>query len=301
MEKQINKRKIRLTIIGILLSMMVSVVFSAFFTQFIPSLFIGKYQLEFIVIAFIIFICLIALWIYFKKIYYITASLLVFFSLVLLFGQIGWTGISVINNAYNNINPHSKNSSKVNISTPQKVAMPHISLQQRIQQKVNYKDSVVRDFAVEHSLLYFEEYYTKYRQICRQFSLIKYIRNNYKYVTDPSGFDYFASPQESIQLMAGDCDDYTILMASTLKAIGCDVRIVWAPKHVYPEMYCGSKSNFEKYINAIYTLFPDEIAGKEVFYRLDKNEDYWLNLDYTDRYPGSAYLSEEVLSFIYIK
>jgi transglutaminase-like putative cysteine protease len=149
--------------------------------------------------------------------------------------------------------------------------------------------------------MYFDEYYPKYRQICRQFSLLKYIKMNFKYVSDPSDFDYFASPQESINLMAGDCDDYSILMASVLKSIGANVRIIWAPKHVYPELYCGDKVNFEKYVSAIYTLFEQEIGKKQIYYRMDKNENYWINIDYTDFYPGSVYHSNEVLSIIYIK
>jgi hypothetical protein len=149
--------------------------------------------------------------------------------------------------------------------------------------------------------LYFDEYYPKYRQICRQFSLLKYVKSNFRYVSDPSNFDYFAPPQESIELMGGDCDDYSILVASVLKAIGANVRIVWAPKHVYPELYCGNKMEFEKYVSAIYTLFEQEIGKKHIYYRIDKNGNYWINIDYTDLYPGSVYQSNEVLSIIYIR
>jgi len=101
--------------------------------------------------------------------------------------------------------------------------------------------------------------------------------------------------------MAGDCDDYSILMASVLKAIGANVRIIWSPRHVYPELYCGDKANFEKYVSAIYTLFGQEIGKKRIYYRIDKNENYWINIDYTDLYPGSVYHSDEVLSVIYVK
>jgi len=189
----------------------------------------------------------------------------------------------------------------VQIRASEWAVYPHISLQKRIQQKVNYTDSTVRFFAVEKSLIYFNEYYPKYRQICRQLSLIKHIKENYKYVSDPSGFDYFAAPAESIALMAGDCDDYSILMASVIKAIGGNVRIIWAPRHVYPELFCGDKASFDKYLSAIYLFFDKEIGNKQIYYRLDKNQNYWLNIDYTDKYPGSTYFCDEVLSIIYIK
>ena len=166
---------------------------------------------------------------------------------------------------------------------------------------MDYTSSEVRTFAVKNSLLYFDEYYAKYGQICRQFSLIRHIKENFKYVKDPAGFDYFASPEESISLMAGDCDDYSILMASALEAIGVKVRIIWAPNHVYPELYCGDQASFEKYVSAVYAMFGDKIREKRIYYRLDKDGNYWMNIDYTDSYPGSVYLLEEVLSIIYIK
>jgi hypothetical protein len=90
-------------------------------------------------------------------------------------------------------------------------------------------------------------------------------------------------------------------MASVVKAIGGNVRIIWAPRHVYPELFCGDKASFDKYLSAIYIFFEKEIGNKQIYYRLDKNQNYWLNIDYTDRYPGSVYFCDEVLSIIYIK
>lgn len=213
-----------------------------------------------------------------------------------------WSMRTIYTNAQINvIQLFTSISSQVAIKPAVDVVVPHISMQQRMQQKVNYKDSLVRAFAVEKSLLYFDDYYFKFRQICRQMSLFKYIRENFKYVNDPKDFDYFAPPQETIQLMAGDCDDYSIMMASIFKAIGADVRIIWAPKHVYPELYCGDKKSFDNYASAIYSIFDEEIDNKKIYYRIDKNNDYWINLDYTDNYPGARYYSEEVLYIIYIK
>ena len=286
-----------------LLIFVLSIFFSAFTTQFIPTVIIGGIQIEF----FILMIAYFALFAFcFKK----NKKIFTWFSMVFLIGIIvlsllgvGWIPRLIVGNVAKNVVFLFKNesSSQVDIKASETAIYPHISLQQRIQQKVDYRDSAVRAFAVTYSLMYFDEYYPKYRQICRQFSLLKYIKTNFKYVSDPSDFDYFASPQESINLMAGDCDDYSILMASVLKSIGANVRIIWSPRHVYPELYCGNKANFEKYVSAIYIFFEREIGKKQIYYRLDKNGDYWINIDYTDLYPGSVYHSEEVLSIIYIK
>jgi hypothetical protein len=183
--------------------------------------------------------------------------------------------------------------------TPNTTIRPHVSLQQRIVNKVDFRDSIVRNFAVEKSLLYFDEYYPKYNFICREFSLIKYIKENFKYVRDPKGFDYFASPVESIQIMGGDCDDHSILLASTIKAIGGNVRFILAPGHIYPELFCGDAQLFDKYVSAIRTLFYEESRDKSINFR-EEDGKYWLNIDYTDKYPGSKYYSDTIVSYIYL-
>jgi len=280
-----------------------SMLFSAFTVQFIPSLFIWNVQIDFFLLTAVYAGLLV--FIYKKsKIFCLSFTALYTWIIFMLSAlQIGWASHTIVNNAIRNIEFLVKRGSleKVEIRMSEYAIYPHVSLQKRIQQKVNYTDPAVRRFAVEKSLLYFQEYYSKYQQICRQLSLIKYVKDKYKYVSDPSGFDYFAPPTESISLMAGDCDDYSILMASVIRAIGGNVRIIWAPHHVYPELFCGDKAKFDKFLSAIYIFFEKEIAKKQIYYRLDKNGNYWLNIDYTDKYPGSVYFCDEVLSVIYIK
>jgi len=302
--RQRNKRKyFLLALLMAVLILLFSSVFAAFTVQFIPPLFIGKFQVDFFLLA-IVYLVLLSFLCKKNNLFFSIFSSC--FTLAIFFlssFQIGWSSHIIVDNAMNNVEFlfGKEGSAQVGIRAPEFAIHPHISLQKRIQQKVTHTDSTVRYFAVENSLLYFNEFYPKYRQICRQLSLIKYIKTNYKYVTDPSGFDYFASPMESISLMAGDCDDYSILMASVIKAIGGNVRIIWAPKHVYPELFCGDKASFDKYVSAIYIFFEKEIENKQLYYRLDKNQNYWLNIDYTDNYPGSIYFCDEVLSIIYIK
>ena len=283
--------------------LLLALIYTAFTLQWIPPVFIGEVQVEvFILLAGFLLLFVWACHFCFK--YRKRSVLVAVFLLPLLLSLlgIGWDCRTACRNFYGSFT-HARNriSSEVGIKIAKGAVQPHISLQQRIQRKVDYTHPEVRTFAVKNSLLYFDEYYTKYGQICRQFSLIKYIKENFKYVKDPAGFDYFASPVESMGLMAGDCDDYSILMASALEAIGVKVRIIWAPNHVYPELYCGDQGSFEKYVSAVYAMFGREIGEKRIYYRLDKEGNYWMNIDYTDSYPGSVYLLEEVLSIIYIK
>ena len=42
-------------------------------------------------------------------------------------------------------------------------------------------------------------------------------------------------------------------------------------------------------------LFVNESRGKEIHYHIDERGQIWLNLDYTARYPGGPFMSEEIL------
>ncbi len=296
--KPISKKKL---VIKVLIAVVLSMLFTVFSAQFIPSIMIGKIQFEYVIALLFYLVLLIFLSLKYEKIFALTSGILTAIIFVMMVFNIGWDETSIYKSSFLIFGKSQSSYQKTDIKAAEHAITPHISLQKRIQQSVNSKDSTVRLFAVEHSLLYFNEYYGKYRQICRQFSLVKYIKDNFKYVKDPANFDYFASPTESIQVMAGDCDDYSILMASAMGAIGVKMRIIWTEGHVYPEMCCGDKTSFDKYVNAIYLFFTDEVEGKPINYRLDKDGNYWLNLDLTDYYPGSKYYSDVVLSIIYMK
>lgn len=166
-----------------------------------------------------------------------------------------------------------------------------------IHTKINPADSIVRNFSVKHSLEYFDEYFNKYGNTARFLSLFKHINNNFKYVADSKRDEYFASPMETIQNgLGGDCDDHSILMMSCLESIGARCRIVLIEGHAYPELYCGSRKDFEEFQQAIIHCFQD-LKIREFHYHENKGE-YWINLDYTARRPGGPYLNDKVYAFI---
>ena len=166
-----------------------------------------------------------------------------------------------------------------------------------IESKVDFRDSVVRNYAVKASLKYFDEMHSKYGPVVRAFSLFKEINSNFKYVSDSERDEYFATPRETIlNGMGGDCDDHTILMVSALKAIGVHSRMVLTEGHLYPELLCGDKKNFEKINNAIMSLFSREVKGN-IYYH-EENGQFWLNLDYSARHPGGPYVSDKAFAII---
>lgn len=160
-----------------------------------------------------------------------------------------------------------------------------------LRSKVNFKDSVVRNYAVHQSLLHFEEYQPKYGATARWLSLFKAINGSFKYVPDALRDEYFADPRETIlNGLGGDCDDHTILMVSAMRSIGAKTRMIITDGHVYPEIYCGNKKEFEVFKEAVLHLFEDNIING-LHYR-EFNGEYWVNLDYTARHPGGPYLSD---------
>jgi hypothetical protein len=169
---------------------------------------------------------------------------------------------------------------------------------QRVKGSMQSTHPKVRAFAVENSTRYFhDEYYQKFGKMARYFSLFKHIRLSWKYVNDPLGMDYYSPPVESMGLLAGDCDDYSILMASSVMAIGGEARIVISPNHMYTEVKVGSVEDLDKVSYAIRTLFPDEVTGSKIHFH-ETGGDLWINFDYTASYPGGPFLEPELYSVI---
>lgn len=166
-----------------------------------------------------------------------------------------------------------------------------------LKSKITPKDSLTRNFAVKHSIEYFDDYHSKYGPAVRYLSLFKYINNNFKYVDDPNRDEYFASPRETIENgLGGDCDDHTILMISCLKAVGAKCRMVLTENHVYPELYCGDKKSFNEIQEAITHLFATE-DFRGLYYR-EESGNYWINLDYTAHHPGGPYVDNKAYAVV---
>lgn len=125
-------------------------------------------------------------------------------------------------------------------------------------------------------------------QICEIFD---YCFENWKYVNDPSGMDYLASASETISgNLAGDCDDFAILMASCMLAVGGDVCVnVGAGKqgcHAFTEVDIASigKDNMLSAVRSRYSNVTNIATRRD-------GEHLWLNLDWMGipQHPGGEY------------
>lgn len=163
---------------------------------------------------------------------------------------------------------------------------------------VNFDSPKVRNFALMATTKHFTNVkgFREYRRIIQCFAVFTEVRNRWNYVNDPKGQEYIAHASESLQHFSGDCDDHAILMSALVRAVGGTPRIIHTGGHLYPEMLIGNKADLEN-INYLIkeVLFVEESRGKEVHYHIDERGQIWLNLDYTAKYPGGPFMSEEIL------
>jgi hypothetical protein len=168
---------------------------------------------------------------------------------------------------------------------------------------IDLKNPLVRDFAVNAANEFFKKEQKKHmdyeRVIIQSLAVFKKINSNWNYVSDPDNDEYFAKASESVKLLAGDCDDYSILMAAAIKSIGGKVRLTFIQGHIYPELLIGSEADMQKMIPVITeNLFKKEI-DKPLNYYKDSKGNIWINLDYTADYPGGSYMGDQVVEYIY--
>ncbi len=167
---------------------------------------------------------------------------------------------------------------------------------------IDYSNPDLRNFAVESSILHFKQpaLYSKYGNLVRYFSIFKTI-NSWNYVPDPRGLDYFAKASTSSKILAGDCDDYSILTAACIKAIGGTTRLVHTSKHLYPEVLVCKNEDLDIVFDLIKNqLFYKESLGQSIFYHIDNLGNVWLNFDYTAKYPGGKFMKDEVIGILEI-
>jgi Ca2+/Na+ antiporter len=168
----------------------------------------------------------------------------------------------------------------------------------KILNAIDFQNPKVRNFAVMATTENFRDIkgYNEYRNTIQCFAVFKKIKENWNYVDDPKGREYIAAASESVLHFSGDCDDHAILMAASIRAVGGTPRLIHTGGHIYPEMLIGNKKDLEA-INYLIkeVLFKNESKGKKIHYHIDERGQIWLNLDYTARYPGGPFMSEEIL------
>lgn len=98
-------------------------------------------------------------------------------------------------------------------------------------------------------------------KVCYAKSLFYFVKDkdNLNYISDPPD-EYVKTAKETLKSGGGDCDDYSVLLANLLQAVGISTRFVFVPGHVYVEAYLPEA--IEKY----------------------KSEGEWVSMDSTCEY-----------------
>lgn len=150
---------------------------------------------------------------------------------------------------------------------------------------------IVRDFAVR---LASEHPGTYYRApgdrlpgavgIRQVLTIHRYVAAKWRYVNDPLVVrgNFTSPPERTIALgLAGDCDDFAVLIASAVEAIGGRARIVHGicaeGAHAWAEVHLGDRAGWQTAIEVLAEMYP----GRSVS-RIPERDggDYWLSLDW---------------------
>lgn len=178
-----------------------------------------------------------------------------------------------------------------------------VKLEDNLKFAMDFMTPEVREFAVfsstqfpfegGDSLAYLND------RLVQHFALFQAIKPKWRYVRDPKNAEYFAMASESLRLMAGDCDDYTIFMAACIKATGGEAKMVLVKGHIFPVvLVADSKLEYEVKIKPLIAeLFPDSYQGQHLG-AFTIGDGIWLNFDYTANYPGGPFMSTDIVKII---
>ena len=233
-----------------------------------------------------------------QKMRRITLISVFLYLLVLIFGSIfGKYGVKQVSDDYQSMLYTMNNSpNPQDIIIEKLLPFPNKSV---VINAVEYQNPRVRDFAIMATNKHFKgkKGHSDYRTIIQCFAVFKEIQSRWYYVSDPKNHEYLARASETVSILSGDCDDYSIFMAACTKSIGGVPRLIHTDGHMYPELLIGRKSDLDN-INFLIkkVLFVEESKNKNINYHIDERGNIWLNMDYTDKYPGAKFMSKQILA-----
>ncbi len=158
-----------------------------------------------------------------------------------------------------------------------------------------------RNFAVSASTRYFRSQglYERHGDAIRYLSLFKYLNKQFSYVNDPFRSNYYSTAEETIKNgLAGDCDDWSVLVYTSVKAIGGRARLIRISGHIYPEVLVGSSAEFKlEIIPLLDSLFKGGYPTG-YFHHVDELDNVWLSFDFGE-YPGEYFHYSDVEEIVY--
>jgi hypothetical protein len=165
----------------------------------------------------------------------------------------------------------------------------------RVVEALDFEEPLTRNTAVR--IAADEEGPFRVEQVARVWA---HVRGEWRYVNDPLGREYFARSSETIENdFAGDCDDFAIVLAAMITAIGGDARVVMmdgpAGGHAYAEVCVRSDARDAAHRLSRHYRQATEYGGQrieQIHFRSSEQCGVWLNLDWNAGVPGGGYGQE---------
>jgi len=302
-EKKSKNRVNSVLLLGVVSAILSMPMFILLYKYF-PVLQIGSIRLDHIILFLSIFFIT----------YYLLKKLRLLVYITLIAGLVlltitNFSGIYTLDNLYHDYSELLYDLSENSLRQKFEIQETHFKREKELREAIDYKNPEVRNYAASIAVKYFQEeaHLSKSRRWVQFFSVFKEIYGKWKYVYDPVDEEYYSTASHTIgqldydDFFKGDCDDYSIMMASAIKAIGGEIRLVRTVVeqsqgrvgHLYPEVKFGDSKDLEIVVYLIKNVFfKEESKGKSIFYYEDSKGFVWLNFDYNDAYPGGKYLSE---------
>lgn len=118
-----------------------------------------------------------------------------------------------------------------------------------------------------------------------------FVHQNVTYQAEPEGQDRWQSPAETLQLMTGDCEDYTLLLAALVTALGGATRFHVETDHAFLTVYVGP--DFQSATNSLSLYYNTDLRVAAFSDRFGA----WLSADATDSdFLGALPLGGEPLT-----
>ncbi|UCD14510.1 MAG: transglutaminase domain-containing protein [Thermoplasmatales archaeon] len=121
-------------------------------------------------------------------------------------------------------------------------------------------------------------------QECQVNAIYRHIVENYNYVSDPVDFESVQTPQETIQMKGGDCEDLSILLSSLLENLGIKTYLVLTEDHVYSLVYNVDPKKIWNYVEPSLISQVEKDWGESI--RQNYEENFVLNSFYMRYYGG---------------
>jgi len=117
-------------------------------------------------------------------------------------------------------------------------------------------------------------------------AIYRHIVENYNYLSDPTDVELIQSPQETMQIKGGDCEDLAILLNSLLENIGIKTYLVLTDTHAYSLAFDVDIDNLWTYVEQSFIKQVEKDSGENI--RQNYNQTFVLKSNYNWYYGGDG-------------